>query len=56
MTLTGEHLMYAKGNGYQVVQLPYMSSDFMMTIIVPDEGNFEAIEASLTADSFTEMT
>ncbi len=56
MTLTGEHLMYAKGNGYQVVQLPYMSSDFVMTIIVPDEGNFEAIEAGLTADSFAEMT
>ncbi len=56
MTLTGEHLMYAKGNGYQVVQLPYMSSDFVMTIIVPDEGNFEAIDAGLTADSFAEMT
>lgn len=56
MALAGEHLMYARGNGYQVVQLPYMSSDFVMTIIVPDEGNFDAIEAGLTADSYAEMT
>ena len=55
MSLTGEHLMYAKGNGYQVVQLPYMSSDFVMTIIVPDEGDFDAIEAGLTAETYAEM-
>ena len=55
MSLTGEHLMYAKGNGYQVVQLPYMSSDFVMTIIVPDEGDFDTIEAGLTAETYAEM-
>lgn len=55
MSLTGEHLMYAKGNGYQVVQLPYMSSDFVMTIIVPDNGDFDLIENDLTAESYAEM-
>lgn len=55
MSLTGEHLMYAKGNGYQVVQLPYMSSDFVMTIIVPDKGDFDLIESGLTAESYAEM-
>jgi len=55
MALTGEHLMYAKGNGYQVVQLPYMSSDFVMTIVVPDGGNFDQIETGLTAESYAAM-
>lgn len=47
--------MYAKGNGYQVVQLPYMSSDFVMTIVVPDGGNFDQIETGLTAESYAAM-
>ena len=55
MAMAGEHLMYAKGNGYQVVQLPYMSNDFVMTLIVPDLGNFEAFESGLTTDSYTEI-
>ena len=56
MSLTGEHLMYGTGNGYQVVQLPYMSTDFVMTLIVPDQGEFEAIESALTAEAYAEMT
>ena len=56
MSLTGEHLMYAAGDGYQVVQLPYMSNDFVMTLIVPDLGNFDAIEGGLTADTYAEMS
>jgi serpin B len=55
MAMTGEHLMYAEGNGYQVVQLPYMSNDFVMTLIVPDSGNFEAFEGALTADAYAEI-
>jgi serpin B len=50
MHLNGEHLAYAGGEGYQVVQLPYLSSDFAMTLWVPDSGNFEAFEAGLSLD------
>jgi len=55
MALTGEHLMYATGDGYQVVQLPYMSNDFAMTLIVPDLGNFDTVEGDLTAEAYAEM-
>lgn len=55
MSLTGEHLMYAKGNGFQIVRLPYMSNDFVMTLIVPDLDNFEKVESELTVDKFSEM-
>ncbi len=53
MSLSGEHLVYGSGDGYQVVQLPYLSSDFVMTILVPDEGKFESFESALTPDFMT---
>lgn len=53
MSLTGEHLVYGSGDGYQVVQLPYLSSDFVMTVLVPDEGRFEDFENALTPDFMT---
>ncbi len=56
MTLSGEHLMYGQGNGYQVVQLPYMSADFVMTLILPDQGEFGAVESALSAESYRAMT
>lgn len=56
MSLAGEHLMYAEGNGFQVVQLPYMSTDFVMTVIVPDEGEFSEVEEALTAETYQEWT
>ncbi len=53
MSLTGEHLTYGDGDGYQVVQLPYLSTDFVMTILVPDEGRFTEFEGALTPDFLT---
>ena len=45
MRLSGERLAYAKGQDFQLVQLPYLSDDFMMTVIVPDLGDFKDFES-----------
>ena len=37
---------YASGNGYQALELPFDGSGFAFTIILPDEGAFESVEAS----------
>lgn len=44
-----ESFSYAQGDGFQVVELPYEGSGFAMTVILPDEGQFETIEAGLDA-------
>ena len=56
MALNGEHLSYSEGNGFQVVQLPYMSTDFAMTLIVPDEGEFSQVESGLTSETYRDWT
>jgi serpin B len=40
---------YAKGEGYQVVRLPYKGGTAAMDIIVPDEGSFDQFESTLDA-------
>lgn len=42
-------LLYARGEGYQVVELPYVGDKVAMTIIMPDAGSFEEFEAGLDA-------
>jgi serpin B len=44
------HIPYAQGQGYQVVELPYVGDTVAMDIIIPDAGTFLAFEASLNAD------
>ena len=46
----GEDFMYLAGAGFQAVELPYAGSGFAFTILMPDEGEFEAFEESLDAD------
>ena len=46
---------YARGNGYQAVDLPYGRRDMSMTILLPDEGTFEKFEASLNADALAQI-
>ena len=41
---------YAKGDGYQVVELPYDGGDMAMTILVPDQGKFVQFESSMSGD------
>ena len=40
-------LSYAKGDGWQAVQLPYSGEKLAMLLIVPDEGRFGEIEGHL---------
>lgn len=42
-----EYLPYAQGDGFQVAEFPYAGSQFTFTVILPDDGQFDAIEAGL---------
>jgi serpin B len=45
-----ESLGYLEGDGYQAVDLLYDGAELSMTILLPEEGTFEAFEASLDAE------
>jgi serpin B len=45
-----ESFGYAKGDDYQVIELPYDGSEMSMVILLPDTGRFEAFEDSLSAE------
>jgi serpin B len=42
---------YAQGDGWQAIELAYQGETAAMDIIVPDEGRFEEVEASLDYES-----
>lgn len=42
-----EQYGYAKGDGYQIVDLPYVSEEVSMTILLPDRGNFRDFEEAM---------
>jgi serpin B len=44
-------LPYARGDGFQVIEFPYAGSGFSFTVILPDEGQFDAFEKGLDADA-----
>ena len=41
---------YARGNGYQAVDVPYSWGEMSMTILLPDEGALEEFEGSLDSE------
>ncbi len=41
---------YYQGDGFQVVDLPYLSGQTSMLVLVPDQGNFYEFEAGLNID------
>lgn len=45
-----EHLGYAEGDGYLAVELPYDGEELSMVILLPDSGQFESFENSLSAE------
>lgn len=46
-----EELSYADAGDFQVVDLPYQGSGFTFTVILPDEGQFDAVQSGLDAAS-----
>ncbi|MBW6465042.1 MAG: serpin family protein [Brevefilum sp.] len=50
MKLFDEHLLYLQEGELQVISLPYLSRDFVMTLIVPDHGSFTTVEDRLTVE------
>ncbi len=46
---------YAEGEGYQVIELPYIGGELAMDIFLPSEGTFEDFEGALTAERVKEI-
>lgn len=46
-----EELRYAKGTGFQAVELPYVDGSLSMLVIVPDSGKFADFQSTLNADT-----
>ena len=47
MMKTEEEFLYAAGDGYQAVDLPYAGDELAMTVLLPDRGRFREFEDSL---------
>jgi serpin B len=50
-----ESFGYAKGEGYQAVELPYDGEELSMVILLPASGNFEAFEQELQAQQVSDI-
>ena len=46
---------YARGDGYQAVDVPYSRGEMSMTVLLPDEGTFGKFEDSLNADTLDQI-
>jgi serpin B len=46
---------YASGDGWQLVELPYVGNQVAMDIVLPAKGSESSLEASLTASKFQSM-
>lgn len=54
MMKLNKSLFYAESKDYQLVALPYEGGNLEMVIILPAEGQFEAIQANFTPDWLTQ--
>jgi serpin B len=55
MMYQAERLLYAKGEGYQLVELPYVQREIVMDILIPNPGEFRAVVSSLDASRVIEI-
>ena len=55
MTQTYKGYGYARGDGYQAVDIPYSWGEMSMTILLPDEGALGAFEDSLNSELVTQI-
>ena len=56
MTATSKDFYgYARGNGYQAVDVPYSLGEMSMIILLPDAGTFGEFEDSLDADALDKI-
>jgi serpin B len=46
---------YAKGTGYELLDLPYAGNQLSMTLILPTAGTIDAFEGALTADGLQKI-
>jgi serpin B len=49
-----EDFNYMRGDNYQAVEFPYLAGNAML-VILPDEGQFQAFEAALNAETFKKV-
>jgi serpin B len=50
-----ESFLYVDGDGYIAIALPYEGGSAEMLLIVPDAGQYEAVEAMLTPEKYAEI-
>lgn len=48
-------MRFTSGDGYSAVEIPYLGFDVTMIVMLPDEGNFEAFQSSLDAETFNAL-
>ncbi len=51
-----EERRYARGEGFQAVEVPYGNDWVVMLLVLPDEGRLEAVERELDVGSVVEST
>ncbi len=47
--------LYHKGEGFQVVELPYLGGQVSMLVLVPDQGKFSEFEESLNTEKLDQV-
>lgn len=55
MRQNGARVLYAEGPDYQAIALPYAGDAVQMLIILPETGQFDAVEAALSADVLNQV-